>query len=550
MLVSLSIRDFVIVDTLELEFASGFTVLTGETGAGKSILIDALQLALGERGEADVVREGATRADIAAEFRTPAPVERWLAGHELTGDSAGLVLVRRTVDANGRSRAFINGAAVTLGQLRELGEQLVDVHGQHAHQSLLRPAAQLDLLDEHGALGDQRRSVTALYAEWKREQRARVDAEAMAASATAEQERLRWLVDELETLAPVVGEWEQVEAEHKRLSHAASLLEGAQAAINALNEADDSALARIGTSSSRLTQLSAFDERLKPVVELIETAQVQLDEAVAALQRYVDRADLDATRLADVEARVSALHAAARRLRCAPGDLAGLLADSRAKLSALTASSDLAGLQARELAAQRQYDKAAAALSKARRAAARQMSTEVTRAMQDLAMPGGRFEVQLTDVEPSPAGSEKAEFMVAAHAGVAVKPLARVASGGELARISLAIAVIAASATPVPTLIFDEVDAGIGGAVAETVGRLLKQLGQSRQVLCVTHLPQVAARGDQHYAVTKESAGDGRPVSHIGVLERRARVEELARMLGGQEITETTRKHAREMLSS
>ena len=550
MLVSLSIRDFVIVEALELEFAPGFTVLTGETGAGKSILIDALQLALGERGEADVVREGATRADIAAEFRIPAPVERWLAGLELTGDSAGLVLVRRTVDANGRSRAFINGAAVTLGQLRELGEQLVDVHGQHAHQSLLRPAAQLDLLDEHGTLGDQRRNVTALYVEWKREQRARVDAEAMAASATAEQERLRWLVEELETMSPVAGEWELVEAEHKRLSHAAGLLEGAQAAINALNEADDSALARIGTSSSRLTQLSAFDERLKPVVELIETAQVQLDEAVAALQRYVDRADLDATRLADVEARVSALHAAARRLRCAPGDLAGLLADSRAKLSALTASSDLAGLQARELAAQRQYDKAAAALSKARRAAARQMSTEVTRAMQDLAMPGGRFEVQLTDVEPSPTGSEKAEFMVAAHAGVAVKPLARVASGGELARISLAIAVIAASATPVPTLIFDEVDAGIGGAVAETVGRLLKQLGQSRQVLCVTHLPQVAARGDQHYAVTKESAGDGRPVSHIGVLERRARVEELARMLGGQEITETTRKHAREMLSS
>jgi DNA repair protein RecN (Recombination protein N) len=550
MLVSLSIRDFVIVDTLELEFAPGFTVLTGETGAGKSILIDALQLALGERGEADVVREGATRADIAAEFRTDVPVEQWLAEHEMTADSAGLVLVRRTVDANGRSRAFINGAAVTLGQLRELGEQLVDVHGQHAHQSLLRPAAQLDLLDEHGALGDQRRAVASIHAEWKREQRAREDAEAMAASATAEQERLRWLVDELETLAPVAGEWEQVEAEHKRLSHAASLLEGAQSAIVALNEADDSALARIGTSSSRLTQLGAFDDRLTPVVELVDTAQVQLAEAVAALQRYVDRADLDASRLADVEARVSALHAAARRLRCAPGDLAGLLADSRTKFAALNASSDLDGLRAREQAARQRYDAAAAVLSKARRAAARQMSAEVTRAMQDLAMPGGRFEVQLSDSVPAATGSEKAEFMVAAHAGVAVKPLVRVASGGELARISLAIAVIAAAATPVPTLIFDEVDAGIGGAVAETVGRLLKQLGQSRQVLCVTHLPQVAARGDQHCAVTKSSASDGRPVSQIGLLERRARVEELARMLGGQEITETTRKHAREMLSS
>ncbi len=371
----------------------------------------------------------------------------------------------------------------------------------------------------------------------------------MAVSATAEQERLRWLVDELEALAPVAGEWEQVEAEHKRLSHAASLLEGVQTAINALNEADDSALTRIGTSSSRLTQLAAFDDRLRPVVDLVDTAQVQLEEAVAALQRYVDRADLDASRLADVEARVSSLHAAARRLRCAPDDLAGLLADARAKLTALSASSDLDGLRAREHAAQRRYDTAAAALSKARRAAARQMSAEVTRAMQDLSMAGGRFEVQLTVGAPTAMGNEKAEFMVAAHAGVAVKPLARVASGGELARISLAIAVIAATATPVPTLIFDEVDAGIGGAVADTVGRLLKQLGQSRQVLCVTHLPQVAARGDQHFAVAKTSATDGRPVSQIGVLERRARVEELARMLGGQEITETTRKHAREMLA-
>jgi len=549
MLVSLSIRDFVIVEALELEFAPGFTVLTGETGAGKSILIDALQLALGERGEADVVREGAVRADIAAEFRTGDAVRDWLAEHELAGED-GLVLVRRTVDAGGRSRAFINGAAVTLGQLRELGERLVDVHGQHAHQSLLRPAAQLELLDAQGALGEARSAVAQAYTEWRRQQRAREDAEKMAASASAEQERLRWLVDELDALAPAAGEWEQVEAEHKRLSHAASLLEGAQAAIDALSEAELAALAQIGASRTRLAQLVAFDQRLAPAVELIDGAQVQLDEAVSALQRYVDRADLDASRLADVEARVAALHAAARRLRCAPPDLAALLAESRARLAALSAASDLDGLRAREAAAQAQYDAAAAALAKARRSAARRMSTEVTRAMQDLAMAGGRFEVQLVESAPSATGSEKAEFMVAAHAGVAVKPLARVASGGELARISLAISVIAATATPVPTLIFDEVDAGIGGAVADTVGRLLKQLGQSRQVLCVTHLPQVAARGDQHYAVSKSAAADGRPVSQIDALGRRARVEELARMLGGQEITETTRKHARELLSS
>ena len=550
MLVSLAIRNFVIVDDLQLEFAPGFTVLTGETGAGKSILIDALLLALGERGEADVVREGATRADIAAEFRPDAEVGRWLADNELTGDEPDLLLLRRTIDANGRSRAFVNGTAVTLAQLRELGEQLVDVHGQHAHQSLLRPAAQLALLDEHGALGEARTTVAAAHAVWKREQRAREDAEAMAASATAEQDRLRWLVDELGALAPEPGEWERVEAEHKRLSHAAGLLEGARAAVDGLSESDSAALAQLAASATRLTQLATYDERLKPIIELLDGAQVQLGEAVSALQRYADRSDLDASRLADVEARVAALHGAARRFRVAPEGLPGLLAESRARLDALAASGDLGALRAREAAAQSRYVSAAQKLSKLRAAAAKQMSSEVTRAMQDLAMAGGRFEVQLSPSEPSAHGNERAEFLVAAHAGVAVRPLMRVASGGELARISLAIAVIAAAATPVATLIFDEVDAGIGGAVAETVGRLLKQLGQSRQVLAVTHLPQVAARGDQHYAVSKTMTGDERPVSQMALLERRARVEELARMLGGQEITETTRKHAREMLAS
>ena len=549
MLVSLSIRNFVIVDELELEFSPGFTVLTGETGAGKSILIDALLLALGERGEADVVREGASRADIAAEFRPGPQVLHWCEQHELSGDSPDQLLVRRTIDASGRSRAFINGATVTLAQLRQLGEQLLDVQGQHAHQTLLRPAAQLELLDEHGALGELRRAVSSAHALWKRAERAREDAETMAASAIAEQDRLRWLVDELAALAPEPGEWERVEAEHKRLSHAAGLLEGAQAAIDALHEAEDAALGRIAASSSRLGQLAAYDERLKKIVELIDSAQVQLEEGVGELQRYVDRTDLDTSRLAEVDARLSALHGAARRFRAAPHELAALLADSRDKLAALAAAADLDALRAGEQSAQRTYDAAAATLTSARKDAARRMAVEVTRAMQDLAMAGGRFDVELADAPPSSHGRERAEFMVAAHAGSALRPLARVASGGELARISLAIAVIAAAATPVPTLIFDEVDAGIGGAVADTVGRLLKQLGQTRQVLCVTHLPQVAARADQHYAVSKLTGGDGRPLSRLGLLERRSRVDELARMLGGQEITETTRKHARELLA-
>lgn len=549
MLLSLSIRNFVIVDALDLEFAPGFTVLTGETGAGKSILIDALLLALGERADAGVVREGAQRADVGAEFRAGAAVAEWLAANELAGE-ADTVLVRRTVDAAGRSKAFINGVPATLAQLRELGSLLVDVHGQHAHQSLLRPAAQLRLLDEHGGLSQLAADVAAAHADWRRASRARADAEAMAASASAEQERLRWIVDELSEVAPGDGEWEAVEAEHKRLAHAAALLQGAQAAVDALAEDDASALSRIDACAARLEQLAHFDERLKPTLELLASARIHVDEAAAELRRYLDRADLDGARLAQVEARVAALHAAARKFRTPPEQLPALLRSAQEKLTALSAASDLDALRRAETQAEAAYQQLAQRLSRARAQAAANMSAEVTRAMQDLSMAGGRFEVALTAAEPSASGNERAEFLVAGHAGTTPRPLAKVASGGELARISLAISVIAASATPVSTLIFDEVDAGIGGAVAETIGRLLKQLGTQRQVLCVTHLPQVAARGDQHLLVSKVAADAGPPVSRIAALDRRARVEELARMLGGVAITDTTRKHAREMLAA
>ena len=548
MLLSLSIRNFVIVDALTLDFAPGFSVLSGETGAGKSILIDALQLALGERADADVLRDGASRAEISAEFRLHAAARGWIETHDLAGDSADTALLRRTVDASGRSKAFINGSPVTLAQLRELGELLVDVHGQHAHQSLLKPAAQQQLLDEHGGLVDETRSVAARYRAWRDAQRALQDAEAMAGSAQREQQRLRWIVDELGEIAPASGEWEHVQAEHSRLSHAASLLEGAQAAVDALAQADDAALTRIDTVSGRLETLATYDPRLAPVLETLAAARIQVDDAARALTSYLARTEVDDRRLAEVDARVSALHAAGRKFKCAPEQLPALLDEARAQLAALDASADLDGLRQREAEARRAYDAAAAALTRSRRLAAEQMGREVTRAMQDLSLAGGRFEVALAPTEPSASGSDRVEFQVAGHAGVAPRPLARVASGGELARISLAISVIAATATPVSTLIFDEVDAGIGGAVAETVGRLLKQLGQSRQVLCVTHLPQVAARGDQHFLVSKAEAA-GRPVSRIGALDRKGRIEELARMLGGVEITETTRKHAREMLA-
>jgi DNA repair protein RecN (Recombination protein N) len=549
MLLSLAVRDFVIVDELALDFSPGFTVLTGETGAGKSILIDALQLALGERADADVVREGAARAEVSAEFRVDAVASGWLAENALQGDG-DTALLRRVVESGGRSRAFVNGTAVTLAQMRALGDLLLDVHGQHAHQSLLRPAAQLALLDAHGGLHDSAQAVAAAHASWRQAAKSLEEAQAMEGSARAEQDRLRWIVEELAQVAPRPGEWAAVEAEHRRLAHGASLLEGSQAAVEQLADAEDSALARIDRATEQLTRLSDYDARLQPAVDALAGARAQLDDAARTLNRYLDGADLDQARLAEVEARVTELHAAARKFRCAPEELAALLESSREKLAALAAAGDLDALRARESAARSGYDRAAAQLTRRRATAASDMAREVTRAMQDLSMAGGRFEVELAPCEPSASGVERVEFLVAGHAGVSPRPLARVASGGELARISLAIAVIAATATPVATLIFDEVDAGIGGAVAETVGRLLKQLGGDRQVLCVTHLPQVAARGDQHLVVSKVQGDDGRPVCRIARLDRKARVDEVARMLGGLQITDTTRKHAREMLAS
>jgi len=548
MLLNLSVRDFVVVQALDLDFGPGFTVLTGETGAGKSILIDALQLALGERSDSGVIREGAQRAEVAAEFRTDEAAARWLADAGLGGEGE-VALLRRTLDAAGRSRAFINGSPVTLGQLRDLGELLVDIHGQHAHQSLLRPPAQLQLLDEHGQLQAPARSVEAAYRELRHARQAREDAEAASAGAASERERLLWTAEELTELGPEAGEWERVSSEHKRLSHAASLLEGAHEAIDTLAEAELAALARIDAAASRLRPLAGFDARLQPVLDILESARTEVDEAVRQLNQYLAHADLDEARLAQVDSRLAALHTAARKLRCAPERLAELLAATQAQLQALTAASDLDGLRQTEADALQRFNEAAAALSAARRQAAQNMGREVTRAMQDLSMAGGRFAVGLEGSDPSASGLERAEFQVAGHAGAALRALAKVASGGELSRISLAISVIAASATPVQTLIFDEVDAGIGGAVADVVGRRLKQLGQLRQVLCVTHLPQVAAHADRHLVVSKLQAPDQRPLSSVVPLDRAGRVEELARMLGGQQITDTTRKHARELLA-
>ncbi|KAB0636187.1 DNA repair protein RecN [Burkholderia stagnalis] len=549
MLRHLSIRDFVIVAALDLEFDSGFTVFSGETGAGKSILIDALALALGERADASVVRTGCSRADITAEFTPHDRVARWLDEHAF--DTEDTVMLRRVIDTNGRSRAFVNGTSATLAQLRELGEMLVDIHGQHAHQLLMRPDAQRELFDTHAGLVADAANVARAWRVWRDATQAIETAQAHERELQLEREKLAWQLAELDKLAPQPGEWEEVNAEHKRLTHSANLIDGVQGALNALSEADDAMLAQLGAIVSKLRSLADYDPALGDALASLEPAEIQLQEAVYSLSHYAQRLDLDPDRLAQVETRVDALHSTARKFRLPPDTLHEEHAARRAQLAALDAAADLGALHAAQAKAWDAYLADAKRLSKARTQAAKALGAAVTAGMQELSMAGGSFEVALVPLaDGGPHGLEQVEFRVAGHPGVPLRPLAKVASGGELARISLALAVIASAASPTPTLIFDEVDTGIGGGVAEVVGRLLHQLGRDRQVLCVTHLPQVAARGDQHFQVAKGADARGGTVSTVVPLDRASRVEEVARMLGGLEITATTRKHAKEMLAA
>lgn len=547
MLRTLSIRDFVIVDAIELEFAPGFSVFTGETGAGKSILIDALALALGGRGDASVVREGAAKADITADFSAGAEVAVWLEAHEFA-DEDGAVLMRRVIDNAGRSKAFINGIAATATQLRELGELLVDIHGQHAHQSLLKSDAQRQLLDNQAGLLDEAKTVAAAYKTWRALAKQREEYEVNAKNVLLERERLEWQVSELEKLSVKPGEWSEISNEHSRLSHAASLIDGAQEALSAISESESPILSQLSSLTLKLSKLTDVDAALKPVMDALEPAQIQLQEAVYALNDYLGRVELDPARLQQVEGRLEAIHSTARKFRVTPDELPQEHEKLAEELKQLADASDLDALRAQEAKLQAAYTSAAQKLTKGRTKAAKALGDAVTAAMQDLSMSGGRFAIALQACEPAAYGLEQVEFLVAGHAGVAPRPLAKVASGGELARIALAISVIASSSTATPTLIFDEVDSGIGGGVAEVVGRLLKRLGQDRQVLCVTHLPQVASQGNQHFQVSKRNDA-GKTVSQIAALDAKSRVEEIARMLGGIEITATTRKHARELLA-
>jgi DNA repair protein RecN (Recombination protein N) len=549
MLRRLSIRDFVIVDRLELDFAAGFGALTGETGAGKSILLDALSLALGERADASVVRSGCDKADITAEFDLLPDGELavWLAGEELNSGDDALIL-RRVVDASGRSKAWINGTPVTLAQQRTAGQWLADIHGQYAHHALLRTEVQRQLLDTHGGAGELASEVAARWREWQHLANLRQAAERDTAAFARERELLGWQVRELEELAFDFGEWVEINAEHGRLAHAADLLSGVGEALDRLGEGEQAICSVLGHCVNRLSALEAIDPTLTEARELIDAAAIQADEALHFLRRYLDKLELDPERLARIEQRIGAVMDVTRKYRTTPEDLLELAAQWQSRLDTLEAAASPERLAAAEAQARAAFGVAAGRLSTVRRIAAVGLSSEITETMQSLAMVGGKFEVALIPCDASMHGVENVEFQVAANPGQPLRSLAKVASGGELSRIGLAIQVMTSRASATPTLIFDEVDVGIGGRVAEIVGQLLHRLGRDRQVLCVTHLPQAAACADWQWQIAKEIR-DGQTLSVVTPLEKAARIEEIARMLGGVDITDTTRRHAAEMLA-
>ena len=544
MLRSLSLRDFVIVTSLEVSMDSGFTVLTGETGAGKSILIDALQLALGSRGDAGVVREGAARAEITAEFDSPAVLGDWL--NAAGFDVSEALLLRRQIDAQGKSRAWINGSAATLAQLREAADHLVDIHGQHAWQSLTRPASVRELLDAYA--GVQTAALQHAWSQWKSALSALENAQSQHANLDRERERLHWQIDEVGKLAPGEFEWAELNADHQKLSNAQSLIDAARTALNAVSEADDNAEALSARAADALQEVAAFDEALAAVIEALQGAQAQLQDAGRALSSYLHHTEPEPERLLELDQRLAAWISLARRYRRPSAELPALWAQWKGELQALDAASDLGLLQRALEAAHAAFQAQAKLVSTARKKAAPQLAAKVTMAMQQLGMTGGRFEVALTPLEmPQTYGLESAEFLVAGHAGSTPRPLSKVASGGELSRIALAIAVTTSELGSSGTLIFDEIDAGVGGAVADTVGLLMKQLGRDRQVMAVTHLPQVAASADHHMVVSKRMREE-RTQSEVHVLDGEARAREIARMLGGERASATSLAHAQELL--
>jgi DNA repair protein RecN (Recombination protein N) len=553
----MALRDFVIVRELDIDLATGFTVLTGETGAGKSILIDALQLALGARADPGWVREGANRLEVSAEFDVPAACQNWLhdwlqeAGFEAHDSQENALLLRRTVDLQGKSRAWINGSSATATQLKALGDELVDIHGQHAWATLNRPDAVRGLLDAYA--GNNTQSLSSHWTAWRQAGKALDNARKAQDTLQNERERVLWQISEVGKLAPGDDEWDELNAQHTKLSNAQSLLEAAQTALSALqNEDDDTGagvIAGLVKAQAALENRAQIEPEFQTLSEVLASNLAQIEDAAHTLNSYLRKTELEPERLEQLDERLSLWLSLARRYKRTPDELPALLASWKEELSRLDASTDLAALEAAEHAAAMVYQAEAQAVSKKRQKAAPKLAVAITQAMQGLGMQGGAFEVALTPLEsPTEAGLEDIGFLVAGHAGSTPRPVGKVASGGELSRIALAISVVTSQLGTAQTLIFDEVDSGVGGAVAETVGRLMKQLGVDRQVLAVTHLPQVAACADHHLVVAKQLVGSSTESSVTPVLNQQ-RVGEIARMLGGERVTDATLMHATEMIA-
>ena len=545
----ITLRDFVIVQALDLDLQPGFTALTGETGAGKSILIDALQLTLGVRADARVVREGALRTDVSAEFDCPAVLQAWLAeagfDQPTPDDSPPALLLRRTVDIQGKSRAWINGSPATATQLREAASHLLDIHGQHAWQSLTHPESVRGLLDAYADIDTE--PLLKCWSIWRVAQNALTHARGAQDSLQRERERLAWQIGEVDKLAPGLAEWEDLNTLHTRQSNAQTLLDAARSALTALEE-DNQAIALLARAQSALQDHDHLESEFKALTEILASSLAQAEDAAHSLHSYLRKTELDPQGLAALDERLGQWVSLARRYKRPPSELAALLISWKQELATLDAAADMAALEAAEHAAARAYTTQAQAIAKARAQAAPRLSQAITLAMQGLGMQGGKFVVSLRTLDqPMAYGLDDVSFLVAGHAGSTPRPIGKVASGGELSRIALAIAVTTSQLGNAQTLIFDEVDSGVGGAVAETVGRLMQQLGRDRQVLAVTHLPQVAACADHHLVVSKHQTG-AHTSSKVTRTENEPRVAEIARMLGGERTSATSLAHAREML--
>ena len=548
MLLALSLRDFVIVEQLHLDFQPGFTVLTGETGAGKSITLDALSLLLGDKADYSQIRHGCPEAQLSALFDLSGLPElrAELCEQGLLGTDEVELSIRRTIDSKGRSRSFINNQAATLAQLRQIGSRLVDIHGQSAHHSLNSEAVQRDLLDAFVGSKPLAEQVQAAYRQWRQAQEDLATAEAEGERLAEERERLAWQVGEMEKLAPVEGEWAQLSQSYDSLAHAAELLQAAEE-VAAHIDGDNGLHSLAGRCRRQLESLSGIEPRFAESLEMLDSIEAELGEISSHMHSVAARAEINPAELAAQEERMAELMSAARRHRIEPEELPARLAQLQQDLADSEAAADIEALREQVRLAEAAYLQPARELSAQRQQAAAKLAEETTEHMQQLSMRGARFHIELIPCEAQAYGLEQVQFQVAANQGSPLRPLNKVASGGELARISLALQVTASQYTQIPTLIFDEVDSGIGGGVAETVGRALRTLGRQHQVLAVTHLPQVAACGAQHWQVSKHSGG-GQTVSTIRELEGSARVEEIARMLGGETLTDTTRRHAAEML--